>query len=511
MWWYRLGIIALLIGLGGGVYWFQQLPEVSAPVADHATTPNQIGLVAHEPERLIPLARPGTAAAEDTNREREETAQTWLNRVFRLLDSEELTAAHQQIVAGLQIYPQEIGLYEALAQYHFKTQNLDAVTALIERLRTLFPDRSLWRVNQLQLWIAQQDLDKLRDFFTRLPVDQSALQDWDFYRAIWYSITNDHQAAQELLKQLTAASTVSETIQIRSQGVLAAYEQFESYEDSPSAHQWVLLAKGLAAHNEFSLAKLLADLAIQEQVRYPDGWILRGYSNLLLKRSKEALADLQYAYNLDPLRAETHYFLALAYDENGEAPAAALFFEKALESPTLGFSAEIRWKLIELYHRLRKYERLFELYTQALDQNSAENHFTTAIYVGLNLLQDPSRVLAYTTQLLAQQPQDELMMNLHGWALMEDGQASEALAILKAALQQNPESPRTHLNLGLWYEQQGQSGTALQHYQKCQALSGDQERFASIARMAGERYDQLVAQGASTQTDPTQARPAAAP
>ena len=68
---------------------------------------------------------------------------------------------------------------------------------------------------------------------------------------------------------------------------------------------------------------------------------------------------------------KTHYFLALTLLENQNLEEAALFFEKSLEHD-FEFASEIRWKLIEIYTKTKKYDRVVELYQFLIAEKSTE-------------------------------------------------------------------------------------------------------------------------------------------
>jgi len=253
-----------------------------------------------------------------------------------------------------------------------------------------------------------------------------------------------------------------------------------------------MIAKVLAENNEAVLSQEFADTAIREDIEYVDAWILRGYSNFLLKNFDEALTDLRHAYELDPLRAETHYFLALTLDETGNEDEAILFFEKSLEN-NFDFSDKVRWRLVDLFLKKEKYDRVVELYRELLDGESDPDKFVNAVHLSIDVLKRPEVALEITEKLFSEKPDDVFTINMHAWALIANRKFHDAEIILNKADKIIPDNPRTLLNFGLLFEEQDEFSKAKEFYKTAYEAGKKQApKFEAITNLAAEKHNQLL-------------------
>ncbi len=270
------------------------------------------------------------------------------------------------------------------------------------------------------------------------------------------------------------------------------YNQFDKIIEGENPHLFAMISKVLAENNEAILAREFANTAIREDIEYVDAWILRGYSNFLLKNFNNALEDLRHAYELNPLRAETHYFLALTLDKTGNEDEAILFFEKSLEND-FDFSDRVRWKLVDLFLEKEKYNRVVELYRELLDGESTPDKFINAVHLSIDVLKRPEVALEITEKLFSEKPSDVFTMNMHAWALIANRKFYDAEIILKKAKKIMPENPRTLLNFGLLFEEQNEFSRAKEFY-KSAYESGKKKapNFETITNLAAEKHNQLL-------------------
>jgi len=297
-------------------------------------------------------------------------------------------------------------------------------------------------------------------------------------------LQNDHEGAREILKALEKLDVATEAPIVSEEGLInqyegqevltpqvaekvkeisIVYEEFENLAEGKDAHLFAELSKIMATYNEGTLARELADTSIKEDVSYIDAWILRGYAQMLMRDFHLAEADLRNAYELDPLRPETQYFLALSLYEQDKWDEAALFFEKALEHD-FEFSAE----------------------------DTDPEKFVSAIHTAVDLLKKPEVALEFSQILYEQDTTDLMAANVHGWALIANEKYVEAGQVLEAAQKLDPQNPRTYLNLGLLFEEQDKPEEAKRYYKKCYELGKDLTDYNSIVNLAVDKYNQLV-------------------
>lgn len=119
--------------------------------------------------------------------------------------------------------------------------------------------------------------------------------------------------------------------------LLAAYDEYALFPNSPGVHLDTLLARALAQVQECELALPLLSRVTQAQADYRDAWIVQGYCELTTARSREALASFEQAYNLDPEKPEIQYFLGRSYAAMEDSANAITFLRYALQN---GFQPE---------------------------------------------------------------------------------------------------------------------------------------------------------------------------
>lgn len=434
------------------------------------------------------------------------TAQELMEHNYYSLASIELSQAIEE-------KPNFIEPYLLLGEVYLRTKDNQKLSNLLDQLNIRFPNNTEVLALQTRKWINEKKFSETLTLLGSLEEVPARLQ---LYQAILLALQNNHEEAREILETLQRVDVKTKDFVLTDDGIvessqaseedflraeeaqkvrdfLVVYEEFDELAESKNAHLFAEIAQALAQNNEAFLAQEFADVAIKEDVTYIDAWILRGYSNFLMQQFPEALNDLRYAYELDPIRPEVHYFLALALYENQQYDEAALFFEKALEYD-FQFSEEVRWKLLEIFARQKKYDRVLELYKELLTYDTEPEKFASAVHTAVDLMQKPEVALEFTEILIGKNPSDVFSNNIHAWALIANEKYVEAETLLKQILKLDDQNPRTHLNLGLLAETEEDYQSAQEYYQKAYEFGQDREGYTSIVNLAVSRYNTLIDQ-----------------
>jgi len=426
----------------------------------------------------------------------------------RLIENQYYGLATLEINEAIKAKPNLLRPYLLMAELHLRQNAFSQLQNLIDGLAKRFPENPEVVALEVRKLIAEQEFGEATQILTDDVLAQSATL--KFYAALLKSLQNDHQAAEQLLSEVDDLDVESDELAVSEQGVtdvqksgkadieiyekarrlIAIYEEFTEFTDGKTPHLFALVSKSLAENNESHLAREFAAVALKEDPQYTDGWVLKGYSEFLLQNYDQALLNLKQAYELDPIRPETHYFLALALEKLGQTSEAALFFEKSLEHE-FEFSNEVQWKLIEIFTKQKKYDQVVELYREVVQQNPDPNQFVPVIYTSIDILKKPELALEISEDLLEENPTDALALNLHGWALIANKKFAQAEEILEQAKDINATNPRTFLNLGLLAERQEQFAEAIELYKQSYEL-GKAQPFNSVTNLAADRYNQLL-------------------
>ena len=481
-------LITLIIGIFGWIF-RENVQQVFAPKP-----------VAQDTQSVAP---------EKTGVARTMSFEGRLKEAARLTDREHYSLAALELAAAMKQNPEELDPYLLLAEIYLRTQNITKLDHLTRAIAHRFPESTAPLTLQLRSLISQKDFSASLSFIDTL--GDEAPREIYFYEAVLRGFQNDHAAARDLLPQVLSAD-VDESTREKATALQELYTRFDGFAEGENPHLFALLSKTLSEHNEAILALEAAELAVKEDIEYPDGWILRGYAKFLLHEYDVALEDLRHAYELDPLRPETHYFLALVLQESGQIEEASLFFEKSLEHK-FAFQQDVKWKLAELFTTQKKYDRVVEIYQELLSEESAtlpKESVVTLLHNSINIMKKPELALEISGKLLAEHPQEIFYLNMHGWSQIANKHFNKAAETLQRATYLEADNPRTLLNQGLLAEEQQQFSQAKEFYKKSYQQGQDQA-YESVVNLAADRYNALLKQEDRPEAPSAPNRPESSP
>ena len=248
-------------------------------------------------------------------------------------------------------------------------------------------------------------------------------------------IQQRHDEARKHLQEVIAGWEPA--LRANARTLMAAYDEYALFPDSPEPHLTTLLARSLAQVQECELALPLLAQVTSLLNDYRDAWLVQGYCQLTSERYQDALASLEHAYTLDPVKPEIQYFLARAHAALGDHSNAITFVQYALEN---GFEPKEEARHFLAEEALEKGDRTlaleqFDLLTQQSD--ATINAYSDFVRVSITL---GHKEEAYAKAAEASQkwPNDASAWDLLGWAALESGRKEEAKTDLEKALQIDP-------------------------------------------------------------------------
>lgn len=453
------------------------------------------------------------------------TVITYENRIKeaqKLIQHEYFSEATLELSEAIKLKPNYTEPYLLLGNIYLRENSTEKLNNLILKLEKTFPNDSEILILKTRKLINEKKFSEIMSSFENTKELPFELQ---FYKAVLLSLQNDHETSQEILKSLErlpiktidsqtkkegntnhkteeAEKTIRRDFAKKVSDCRIVYEEFEEFKEGKNAHLFAKFAKTLIANNEIILAEAFADTSIKEDDQYIDAWVLRGYSRFLQKDYQNAIKDFRHAYELDPIRPEVHYFMALALIEEGYLDEAALFFEKALEYD-FEFSEEVRWTLIDILAQQGKYDQVLELYKQLLNYETDPQKFASAVHTAIDIVNKPEVALEFTEILIENNPHDIFAINIYGWALIANNQYAQAEKVLNQAKKKDPSNPRTFLNLGLLYEERNDNIQAMKMYQKSYELGKGKKNLASLVNLAADKYNELTIKNRKTKKPTT--------
>lgn len=406
--------------------------------------------------------------------------------------------------------------YILLGEIYLQTQNVSQLEGLIDEIKIIFNDQALADILEIRKDIMDNDFLAASEKLKQLTIDKDLKDvpaDVLFFGAVFKALQNDHETAREMFQTLDRMPVKKLELIVSAEGIkdqtkqknsispyfakkasdlVTIYQEFDQVSDGEDPHLFTLIGKKLAENNEWMLAQGFAEIALREKNDYTDAWIVRGYTYYLRNKHEDALADFNTAYKLDPIRPETHYFLALTLTELGRDGEAALYYEKVLEQSTFNFETDIKLRLVTILIRQKKYEQALGIYKQLAAETDELEKFVSPMHQFIALAKRPELALELAETLYAEHEENTLAANLYAWALIADDQIVKATGILNESLKKESDNPRTHLNLGLAKEKEQKYTEAAEHYKSAYDLGKTNRAYGDIANMAAEAYNRLT-------------------
>lgn len=439
--------------------------------------------------------------------------QRKVSYIGRIREAEKLISHGYYSEAGLELSlaVQErkgvIKPFVLLGDIYVRLGDRQKLDALIGQLQKKFSGSPEIAVLQVRRALLDSNFQRAKQIIAQTQTPTPRLL---VYQAALLALQNNHTKAQKILEivaelpeepyRLSVGSdgvheenihkTLTPELKSVVQGLLNRYEEFSLLSEGKNAHLFVLLGKELASLDESQLVRGFADVAVTDDTGYIDAWTLRGYSYFLEHNFDSALKDFHQAYRLDPVRPQTHYFMALILSELGRTKEAIAFFEKALESD-FEFSQELEWRLATLLAKEEHFDQAVELYRHLVTNQTDPEQVSSVFYTLIQKAKRADVAIEIAERLIISNAQNPFYLNMYGWALFSNEEFSKAEEILETALDIQPENPQTLLNLGVLAELKGDYKEAKEWYKKSHTLGKGQPDFAAIVNLAADRYNKI--------------------
>lgn len=213
-----------------------------------------------------------------------------------------------------------------------------------------------------------------------------------------------------------------------------------------------------------------------------------GLLEIRQRRPAEGMALCQRALAQAGDAAKAHYCLGLGHLRLGDAAAAEVAFEKALELHPSEPAPKI--ELAHLARKAKRFEAAVQLYREAvrLAPDSPDLHVHLG-YCYRVLGQYPAAEVEYR-KAVQKEPQSFFGHLDLGWVLVKRGDDAEAEIAYRRAAELDPRHPDPPFNLGNLYRRQGALKAAVEAYARAHALDPKRpEHVLELARthwLAGE-------------------------
>ena len=214
---------------------------------------------------------------------------------------------------------------------------------------------------------------------------------------------------------------------------LNLYQEYDRNLDADESYLWTLFAQKLGELKEYELANYLSQKAVGKKPEYRDAWIIKGYTELSMKKYPEAEESLLGAYKLDPGNTQIQYLLGLTYFElnNPELSNQYLLYANKNDSKYRNIILE---KLAENAIKTEDYPLGIFYYETLLGKdNTNKNALSRLIWIYTEKQNNPDSALKYALTLTQAYPQDSNSYHLLSWIHSQLGELDKAVEALEKA------------------------------------------------------------------------------
>jgi Tfp pilus assembly protein PilF len=174
----------------------------------------------------------------------------------------------------------------------------------------------------------------------------------------------------------------------------------------------------------------------------------------------------------------------------GKKHSAAEKFEEAVKANPNNVAAYL--SLGELYQQSKEYQKAMDAYDRVLAGNPkvwvAANNLAFLLCEHGESKADLERATKLVEEVMAQRPDEPLIIDTLGWIYYKKGETGRALGLLERAVSIDPESPILNYHLGMSLYKSGRMDEASQKLQKAldakQSFMGIEEARITLEQIS---------------------------
>lgn len=262
------------------------------------------------------------------------------------------------------------------------------------------------------------------------------------------------------LSELIAASQLDAEFDPALEVLRSALNQ-AALQDRPS-DRLVLIGRGLGLLQEWELARVAFDSAVEADGQNAEAWAWLGEANH--QTGLDGKTELELAFTLEPQSPTVRGLRGLYFERAG-------FFQEAL----VEFQAAARydeknpaWQVSigETYSKLGDLIRALEAYQAATELAPQDAGYwrLLALFCAQNNVNIRSVGVPAAQKAVVLEEDSVESLDLLGWLLLLDGRFDESEQILNRALGLDPKKASVHLHLGMLYLQKEDRTAAQRHF-----------------------------------------------
>jgi tetratricopeptide (TPR) repeat protein len=265
------------------------------------------------------------------------------------------------------------------------------------------------------------------------------------YQLALIELIRDPEAAGAHLDE---AERLDPTLEPQVSRLKAAIRQANAFENR--AYQLTIGGQALASLDEWTLAEIALEMAVNEDPEYAEAWAYLGEARQQ-NESPGGLEALLTAHALNPDSFSVNLFLSIYYRRNDQAVLAIAPLEHALEldSQNLDLNADLAQTLVDAGRVRQGFEHLRNIAEQSPERSEVWLKLAQlSIDNNLQVLEDGLPAARQAAVLEPENPQAALLLG-RGYLLL--GESVLAERFLSEAASLDPELPEPHYYLGILY------------------------------------------------------------
>lgn len=418
--------------------------------------------------------------ASDTYLEHLTKGDTLMKSGFPLL-----AAVEYQLATELE--PERSDAFFRLGEAQFRGEKVTAAREALTQTLVLNPAHETARLLLGKTYLKLEQFTEARTLYDNMATNHTEAL---YYQGLLAAFFGEEAGARTALAAIIEKGDDPDYSK-NAQRFLDVYDQIALAEDAPNEYGKTLLAQGFAESDEPRFAIPILYDVLRNEPSYRDAWIILGYAYLTLNQFNEAQDALFKAVELDPVKAESRYFLGLSYFGLDDYGAAITQLELAISG---GFEPKVQayQKLGDAAVLAQNYPKAAEAYEKVLVLNSGDIElFVRPIWLHLEKLNRPERARELAEEAVRKHPSEAMGYNLLAWAELALNEFEAAEKNLNYALIIDPNLAAAHYNFGQLHEKRGRIDDAKAEYKDAYTL----DPGGSIGNRAAEAYNRLVGSG----------------
>jgi tetratricopeptide (TPR) repeat protein len=262
------------------------------------------------------------------------------------------------------------------------------------------------------------------------------------------------------LSELITASQLDPQLDPAVEVLRSALNQ-ASLSDSDSG-RFVLIGRGLGLVQEWKLAQVAFDSAVEADKKNAEAWAWLGEANH--QTGSDGGAELDRALALDPNSPIVHGLRGLYYQRLGNFRSALTEFQAAAQLDDQNPAWQV--SMGETYSKLGDMFRALEAYQAAtkLAPRDAAYLRLLALFCAQNNVNIASVAIPAAQKAVAFEKDSVDSLDLLGWLLMLDERYEYSEQVLNRALAVDPKNAAVHLHLGMLYLQMNDRTQAQKYF-----------------------------------------------